>query len=203
MPRHGRPKDGVASRAKKKLPGPLDKCLEIDLDTFNIFLRCSEAFSGAISYKEARMRVFIGTPEEYEKIAHLFCENPVTPAPFPKVKAAPEAIAEDAIELTPEVVERGLRRLPLSQNQRAILNAVVGASPGWINTEELAKATHLTRQQIAGVWGALGRRFANTEGWPSGKWPVKDQWDQEKSLWRYQASAVLCQLVKDGRVRLK
>jgi hypothetical protein len=151
------------------------------------------------------MKVFVGTAEEYKEVAHLFGEASSHPELSPANGAANrgDKNAHEVGELTADIVERGLTRIPLSDQQCATLNAIVEANPGWINTKELAKATGMTRQQIAGVWGALGRRFSNTKGWPRGQWPITDRWDAAKSLWCYQAKPVLCELVRQGRIKLK
>jgi hypothetical protein len=147
------------------------------------------------------MRVFVGTPAEYKEIAHLFAENPVVEDQKASVPEVSEA-AESAAEVSPDVIERALTRIPLSKNQAAVLRAVVEVTPGWITTVELAERTKRTRQELSGVWGALGRRAAGTKGWPKGGQAVEADWDHDNRLWRYRAVPALCQLVKSGRVKL-
>jgi hypothetical protein len=155
------------------------------------------------------MKVFVGTAEEYKQVAHLFGEPLSNSAVVPKAEiAAPSDSSQktesvEEAEITLGLLERALTRIPLSAQQSAVLSAVVKASPGSINTKELAKATGMTRQQIAGVWGALGRRFANTQGWPRGRWPIVDRWDAGKLLWTYEATPILCDLAQQGRIKLK
>jgi hypothetical protein len=147
------------------------------------------------------MRVFVGTPAEYREIAHLFAENPVIEGQKALAPDVPSPV-ESAPEVSSEVIELALTRIPLSKNQVAVLRAVVEVSPGWISTVELAQRTGLTRQELSGVWGALGRRAAGTKGWPKGGQAVESDWDRDNRLWRYRAVPALCQLVQSGRVKL-
>jgi hypothetical protein len=146
------------------------------------------------------MRFFLGTTAEFKEVAHLLTENPIAQAREPARESNVDAV-EGEVQASPEVVERALTRIPLSKNQRAVLKAVVEASPGWISTVELAGATGLTRQELSGVWGALGRRVANTEGWPPNGQAIESDWDHDNSLWRYRALSALCEIVKAGRVK--
>jgi hypothetical protein len=147
------------------------------------------------------MRVFVGTPAEWKEISHLFVENPVMDSqkvPAPEVSGPPERV----VEVSPEVIELGLTRIPLSKNQRAVLRAVIEASPDWISSAELAKATGLSRSELSGVWGALGRRASGTKGWPERGEAVESEWDPDKRMKRYRAVPALCQVAKSGRVKL-
>jgi hypothetical protein len=145
------------------------------------------------------MRVFVGTATEYKQVAHLFRDESATEAP----------VNSDGTEkdgkggtLTAEIIVLALTRIPLSKNQKTVLRTIVEASPAWVNTVELSERTGLTRQELSGVWGALGRRVANTPGWPDDGEAIQTDWDDNAHLWRYRAVPLFVELVKSGRVNL-
>lgn len=148
------------------------------------------------------MRVFFGTAQEFREVAHLFGPESSPPT---NVQPGNTEVGETvplATPLSPELIEFALNRIPLSRKQSKVWRAIVDAFPGWINVVELAEKTGLTRQEIAGVWGALGRRLANTPGWPTDRWPMDEERDDE-NLRRYRAHETLARLVKTGRIKLK
>lgn len=148
-----------------------------------------------------RVHVFDGTPDEFKQVAHLFVSSGTSgPA---KTELGPLQEANQEISsLNPTLIELALNRIPLSRKQSKVWRAIVGAYPDWITAEELAKITGIERPQLAGVWGALGRRLANTPGWPEDKWPLDEERDDD-GMRRYRAHEVLVQLVKGGRIKLK
>jgi hypothetical protein len=153
---------------------------------------------------EHQMKVFVGTAHEFKEVAHLFSDDGIRePRSSPPQATSGEAASspEDA-SLSPEIIELALNRIPLSRKQSRVWRAVVDVYPNWINVVELAKQTNLTRQEVAGVWGALGRRLANTPGWPANKWPLDEDRD-DANLRRYRAHKTLVDLIKAGRIKLK
>jgi hypothetical protein len=65
------------------------------------------------------------------------------------------------------------------------------ANPKGMTSEELAKAVGIDRGQLAGVLGALGRRVANTSGWPAGAQFIEKIRD-ESGRRHYRLPAVVC-----------
>jgi hypothetical protein len=153
---------------------------------------------------ERDMRVFFGTAQEFKEVAHLFGPDTNISASLQPSEAAvgDGEMQPPTAPLSPELIEVALNRIPLSRKQSRVWRAIVDAHPNWINVIELAEKTGLTRQSIAGVWGALGRRLANTPGWPTDKWPMDEERDDE-NLRRYRAHETLVRLVKTGRIKLK
>src|SRR5436190_1984893 len=102
------------------------------------------------------MKVFFGSAQEFKEVAHLFGPEVGATASSQAVeKALGSGLQGDASELTPELIELALNRIPLSRRQVSVLKAVIDAGPAGITTVELAKKTNNTRQQVSGVWGAL------------------------------------------------
>jgi hypothetical protein len=151
------------------------------------------------------MRVFFGTAQEFKEVAHLFGPDAnQSSANISQLEASvvDGEVPQPLASLSPELIELALNRIPLSRKQSKVWRAIVEAYPNWINVVELAQKTGLSRQNIAGVWGALGRRLANTPGWPSDKWPMDEERDDD-NLRRYRAHETLVRLVKAGRIKLK
>jgi hypothetical protein len=145
---------------------------------------------------------FDGSPEEFAKIAHLFGSSNA-PEGVQKGAASEEAFPEEARgtdELTSEIVERGLRRRSLSSSQKKVFAVVIDAGAAGIYIGDLAKKVGVTRAQLAGVLGALGRRFANTDGWPKDAWPIHSKRDQDKRQWKFWAAPVLREVVRRGNI---
>ena len=152
------------------------------------------------------MRVFYGTPQEFKEVAHLLNADDhrtsATAAQRTNGSNSSEAIQGD-FKLSPELIELALNRIPLSRKQSKVWRAIADAYPNWITAAELAERTGIERHRLSGVWGALGRRLANTPGWPADKWPFDEERDDENNLPRYRAHEVLSNLVKTGRIKLK
>ncbi len=152
-----------------------------------------------------KVTFFSGTPDEFQKVAHLFTPNEAKTEKSSPTKPASEAkdeANEVAFKLTPEIAEKSLTRLPLSENQKRLLRAVLEAGGDGIYISDLATKVGVTRPQLAGVLGALGRRFANTEGSPDEPWEglIKEKWDQAKAQWKFWPDWVLFKIAERGKV---
>jgi hypothetical protein len=88
-------------------------------------------------------------------------------------------------ELKLETLVRALKRLPLSGSQQKVFEILAEADEPGLTNEEIANKAGLSRQELAGVLGALGRRFANTDGWPRGVSPFGTKWDDQLRQYRY------------------
>jgi hypothetical protein len=164
--------------------------------------------SGVLSMKIKSLE-FDGTPEEFAQVGHLFAGQPGTPpaAPLSQPQASPEPSAvgggepEAKVELNGELVLRLFNRRPLSQNIRKVFKAFLAAGDKKLTTTDLATAVGITRQELAGVFGAFGRRVAHTAGWPDGLafvgWERND--DDEYVYW---LPPVVRQVLESGKVQL-
>ncbi len=57
-----------------------------------------------------------------------------------------------------------VNRAPILVGQRQLYNTLYAASGGGMKNVDLLTELKITRQQLAGVLGALGRRVNNTKG---------------------------------------
>lgn len=114
-----------------------------------------------------------GTPEELMQIRGLF-EN--APEQVSVKLNTPEHLEPQSVSIpaangalvTTDLVLRVLTRRELHANVKKVLKALLRAGPKGMSSEEVAKAVSIDRGQLAGVFGAFGRRIANTKGWPVG-----------------------------------
>jgi hypothetical protein len=136
---------------------------------------------------------FRGTAEEFRAVEHLFAPERPNPAPTPTT-------AQEPAELTAEVLERALTRIPLSPGQQKFLRALIDAGAGGLSAADVQARLGISGAQYAGLTGALGRRFANTEGWPKGAWPTTNIWDPEHREWRYAAHRALLEVFRRGKI---
>jgi hypothetical protein len=153
------------------------------------------------------MLVFKGTPEEFQIVAHLFGAES-QPAATAVRQGPPQGSSTS--ELTVETMVTALTRRPLlERNAKALIREIVAVAPGWISATQLAERVGLERDQIAGVFGALGRRFAQTRGWPKtagrpSRAAIEHRWDPERrdAGWCYRATSVLLQAVEQAGIAL-
>jgi hypothetical protein len=129
-----------------------------------------------------KMRIieFEGTPAEFELVKHHFAATPGSAAP---VTLEPPSEAEASHKLSPaeqhEIVVKALIRIPLPTTMQKVFKALLKSSNG-VTTEEFAKLLNITRNQLAGVFGAFGRRLSHTEGFPEGDeeaWLATNEWN--------------------------
>lgn len=113
-----------------------------------------------------------GDPEEVMRVSQLFGAHTGNPGAYAPATERPEELQgetpQDGRAITPELVLRVLTRRELYTNVKKALKALLRAGPKGMTSEELAKAVGIDRGQLAGVFGAFGRRIANTKGWPAG-----------------------------------
>lgn len=117
------------------------------------------------------MKILEGTPEELFRYEQLQAGKkddghtaaiPPTPSPFDEGKGG---------NMSTEVAFRCLSRDPeLPETVHAIVALLHEKKPKLISGVELAKHLNLSIQQLTGVFGAFGRRCANTEGFVSQDW---------------------------------
>ena len=108
---------------------------------------------------------------------------------------APDAVSEKAPELplmvnkfepvSVEVARLVLSRLPLSTAQRAMLVAIYNAYPVWLDTKAMQTACGSSGAEMAGCFGAFGRRVANTPGFRSQSKFFDWRWNDQTERWDY------------------
>jgi hypothetical protein len=162
----------------------------------------------SLSGEEFKMRIktteFEGTPEEFAKVAPMLSgQNNSSEA-----KAAPTAESSEngsgvSVEITPKLVLAVLNRRYLSSAMRGVLKTMLKSGPKGLTTTDIAKAIGHTRQELAGVFGAFGRRVANTKGWPGDVSFVEYARDEgDEGEWRYWLPQVVRDVLESGQFKL-
>lgn len=139
-----------------------------------------------------------GTPEE---IARLYTAMNViaTEAPVSEAKKISESDAPQGEDAAEKFAYRALRRLPMSQAQKALFNALRNAHPGWLLSSELQTALNCSPTSLGGVLGGLGRRVSATKGYNSDYNLWEWKWDDDEGEYAYRLpEAVLSALDRAG-----
>ena len=88
--------------------------------------------------------------------------------------------------VTVEFALRALKRLPLSPPQRTFLKALYDAHPDYVTSVALQEVLgYESSHQLAGLMGAFGRRFANTEGFQENAEFFQWQQDERTEILEY------------------
>lgn len=135
---------------------------------------------------------FEGTADEFRTVADLFAGTKVADAP----EDLPVGDDVQNADVSAELYIKALMRLPLSDNQKAVISSIVDAGDDGINSDDLANAVGLSRQQIAGVMGTLGRRAARTPNWPENTFFFN--FNRVSEGWLYKAPGGLREAVTKG-----
>ncbi len=150
-----------------------------------------------------RMIEFEGTPAEFELVKHHFSS---TPNSIESVKldatSPPEATSKLSPEERHEVVVKALIRIPLPSTMQKVFKALL-KSPKGLTTVEFAKLLGISRSQLAGVFGAFGRRLSHTEGFPvddAEAWLATNEWNGRER--RYVLTELGRAALQDKRVNL-
>lgn len=135
-----------------------------------------------------RMLVFEGTLEEIKALQREMMGSGGQ-AIAVALASQPESLESG---LTPgrqfaslDLAYRVLTRRPLSLEQRAVIAAIYRSHPDGILATELQAQIGYSTSQFAGLMGALGRRFVNTQGYVDYTWFVDNQWQAEHGCNRY------------------
>ena len=100
-------------------------------------------------------------------------------------------------------VLRVLNRRPLSTSMRKVLKTLIKAGPAGLTTTEISEAVGISRAELAGVFGAFGRRVANTPGWPEGVAFAEYARDEDDDArWRYWLPQVFHDVIGSGKFKL-
>lgn len=138
--------------------------------------------------------VLEGTPGEIkETIALLQAEGQGTTS-----KALTESSSGEGITyVSYDVARTALTRRPLHPIQRKLLKAIYDAHPNMISGEKLQKIVGYSRPQFSGLMGALGRRFAYTQGYREGSWVFQQSWNDEEHCYYYSLPQELKSALED------
>lgn len=150
-----------------------------------------------------RIIEFEGTPAEFELVKHHFAaaQGPVE-IPEPEATAKAEASRKLSPAERHEIVVKALIRIPLPSTMQKVFKALLKSSNG-VTTEEFAKLLGITRNQLAGVFGAFGRRLSHTTGFPEDdaeSWLATSKWDGR--VRRYVLTDLGRAALQDKRVKL-
>jgi hypothetical protein len=124
-----------------------------------------------------------GTPEEVFALSLLMADK----SPFSSSK--PSATATDSIVMSEDVAFRVLKRRPLSEAQAKLLALLLRNGSAWSTAKELQKATKYNPSQLAGLFGAFGKRVTGTEGFIEGTSFFEWEWDYEVDCYKYRLPA--------------
>ena len=136
---------------------------------------------------------FDGTSAEFEKIAHLFADSQARES-----ASTPKEESVGGVEK--EFVLRILSRLPLSDNQKRVLQIIHETGDQYIGYSELAKGIKIEPSMLAGVLGTLGRRIKNTPGFPeTEESPITlfFEYKYENGEWHYRMCPLLREVVEE------
>jgi hypothetical protein len=137
-----------------------------------------------------RVTIVEGTPEEIrEALPHLtsatILVNPAGPANLPAAEAPGSANEGEKAFVSLAVARRVLTRRPLSKEQRIVLASLYDAHPDMVSTALLQKAAGYSPAQLAGLFGAFGRRLANTDGYIADTHFFDYKWEEGDGSWHY------------------
>lgn len=121
-----------------------------------------------------------GTPDE---IAELLRRMPL--ASFPVAPARDQPSSAGRHYVSEEVAFRVLKRRPLSGEQKTVLSSLKANYPAWTLAKDLQKATGYNRNQLAGLFGAFGKRVASTDGYVEHTWFFDAEWNYDADCYQY------------------
>jgi hypothetical protein len=147
---------------------------------------------------------FEGTPEEFAKVAPMLSGQnnnlEIRASPTHEPSGSGSGVSD---EITPKLVLAVLNRRYLSSAMKGVLKTMLKSGPRGLTTTDIAKAIGHTRQELAGVFGAFGRRVANTRGWPEGVSFVEYARDEgDDGEWRYWLPQVVRDVLESGQFKL-
>lgn len=135
-----------------------------------------------------------GDPEEVMRVSRLFggaSEQVSAQVSAPeRSETASGIVSANGASVSPDLVLRVLTRRELSDDIKKALKALMKAASKGMTSEEIAKAVGIDRGQLAGVFGAFGRRIANTKGWPTGA-HIIEKYRDENGRRRYRLPAIV------------
>jgi hypothetical protein len=111
---------------------------------------------------EAVPHLFSGT-EPFESASTAFL---LSDEPWHMARVAPEQIrsAEDSCYVSKFMAQEMIRRRPLTNEQRMLLQEIYAAHPKVVAANELQARLGCSKSKFAGLMGSFGRRLAYTPG---------------------------------------
>jgi hypothetical protein len=95
-----------------------------------------------------------------------------------------------------EIAFKAIKRRPLSSEQTTILKMLNQKHPDWASSKDLQEATNFNANQLAGIFGAFGKRVSATEGYERGTLFFEQQWDYDKDCYIYRLPQATLEAVK-------
>jgi hypothetical protein len=99
--------------------------------------------------------------------------------PLAVAKSASIPIETD--DMPEEVAFRVLKRRPLSVAQARLLATLLKNGKAWTTAKDLQNATKYNPSQLAGLFGAFGKRVTGTDGYEDGMSFFEWEWDYESA----------------------
>ncbi|MEA3053316.1 MAG: hypothetical protein QOG72_2219 [Sphingomonadales bacterium] len=84
-----------------------------------------------------------------------------------------------------EVAFRALKRRSLSVPQGLVLSKLKADYPAWTLAKDLQTITGYNRNQLAGLFGAFGKRVAGTDGYLRDTWLFDVEWNYDADCYQY------------------
>lgn len=156
---------------------------------------------------KVRIVSFEGTPEEFSKVKpDLFDAQPDAGEVKERSGESAQGASTPPTTLGKPILMRILTRRPLSPNLRKVFKTLLKADAKGMSTKEIADSIEISLAELAGVFGAFGRRVANTPGVPDGAHIVgyaREYNDQAgKEEWRYWLQPAVREIFESGAIRL-
>ncbi len=129
--------------------------------------------------RDGSIEVQDGTPDEVFYLARLMSDN-ASPSIAPR-----RALPSDNSYVSEELAFRVLKRRALSQAQAKLLALLRQNAGNWTTAKDLQKATNYNPSQLAGLFGAFGKRVAGTDGYVEGTSFFEWEWDYEEDCYKY------------------
>lgn len=136
--------------------------------------------------------VFNGTPDEFQRVSHLFTAQSVQPTPVAQGSSnsapiAPIARSAQATSQgnspTQDMLRRVITYRTIQASQKALLRSLYRAND-WMSASELSAAIRTNRRGLTGIMGGFGLRCSSQRGWPrredTGMRPTRWLWEHER-----------------------
>jgi predicted transcriptional regulator with HTH domain len=127
-----------------------------------------------------------GTPQEVAAFISAIRDQKPTRADSALLKDIEnKSEYEDEDRITERFAYRTIKRIPISESQKKLLQSLKNAHPKWMRSSELQAALDWTPNQLGGVFGGLGRRLSATEGYIADYLLWDTKWDIDEGEYSY------------------
>lgn len=140
-----------------------------------------------------------GTPAE---IAELLNSIESTALQLSALQTPPEVNQDRPDDLdgessiTADLAYRILKRIPLSDMQKAFLLTVRAEHPDWVRASKIQSEQSWSGTQLGGVLGGLGRRLSATKGVGSSDALWVWRWDDDEGEYAYRLPSAVVEALK-------